>query len=248
LASTYLPAQSLPACPEIGQSPGLKVVLDNVRLNAPQGANASPQDELFMTRLRYMLETRFRDPRFKASMTRCNRYPASRSLFDQGTLENLNDNNVVLELWGDVLPSGPGLQQAFITYLLVPVRFSEFGSSERGVYTIPHNVPSSPDGDALLHLFGQGDELPAYALVSLGVKQLRNHEFDAAKKNLVVGQFQLSRIFGRTPDADQKALLSYVHERTCDTVRQARADATYVAKKGGLTYLSDAEVAKICAP
>ncbi len=248
LASVSLWAQSLPTCTKLS-GPGFKVVLDDVRLNGGEGSASTPQDEIFMTRLNYMLDTRFHDPRFSAIMmpVRCNRYP-NKSLFDHGALETLNDNNVVLELWGDVLPYRPGTQQAFINYVLVPVRYVEFGSSDRGIYTVPHSVPSGSGAEELLHLFTQGNELTAYALVSLGFKQLRNSQFDAAKKNLTEGQFQLTRVFGRTPDQDQRTLLSYVHERVCDTVRQARADPTYSAKKGGLTYLSEAEVTKICAP
>jgi hypothetical protein len=248
LISGSLQAQSLPACRRIAQEPGLKVVLDDLRLSAPQGSTSSLQVEPFMTLLSFVLEARFKarfdDPRFTAVMIlRCDRYPASKTFFDEDILQNLNDNNVVLELWGDVVSSQSGKQRAVINYLLVPVRLSEFGSSDRGIYTVHHNLRGA---DELLHLLE--NEITAYALVSLGVKQLRNHQFDVAKKNLTEAQSQLTRLFGRAPDSDQKALLSYVHEHSCDTVRQARMDPIYSAQKGGLTSLSDAEVTKICAP
>jgi hypothetical protein len=112
-----------------------------MRLSAPQGSTSSLQVETFMALLSFMLKARFDDPRFTTVMIlRCNRYPASKTLFDQGTLQNLNDNNVVLELWGDVLPYQSGMQRAVINYLLVPVRLSEFGSSDRGVYTVHHTT------------------------------------------------------------------------------------------------------------
>ncbi len=243
-------AQSLPPCPLITNTPGLKVVLDDVRLNPAGGAAKTPQDDVFMTRLRYQMESSFRDPQFSAIVTPlyCKRYPADKSLFDQGILRNLNDNNVVLELWGDVLPSTLQKQEAYITYLLVPVRFSEFAASGQGIYTVPHTVSTAPGEGGLMALFGQGKELLAYAFIALGVKQLRNQDYDAAKKNLTEGEFRLARAFGKNLDPEHKALLTYVHQTTCSAVRQARQDSQYVAKKGALALLTDADVNKICTP
>ncbi len=245
--NTVMRAQSLAPCPKITSINGFKVVLDDIRFS--QSGGADTQDQMFMTRLQYMLDARFRDPQFKAVVVplRCiNRYPGDISTFDHDSLQWLNDNDVVLELWGDVLPNTPGRHEAYIRYVLVPVRFYA-DPAEVGAYTVPHEVPAATAPDRVLQLIGGGGELVGYALASLGVKQERNQKYDLAKTNLTQAELLLSRSFGKQPSAEQKTMLQYVHSQACAVVKQARSDPAYVAKQGFLALLPDNEVEKICA-
>lgn len=236
--------QSLDNCSAIFSTPGLKIVRDNIRMH--QSGPAHGDDDVLMLRLRFAVQTRLSEPQLRAALVQfleCTRYPTSSAVFDPSTLRLLNDNDVVLEFWGDVLPGSGGNHEALINYVLVPIRYYD-NQAVAGTYTAQLELPRGITPDRIATMLAR--ELEAYVFAALGVKQMRNLKYDDARANLSRAEALLIQAFAKPPDANQKAVLAYIQAQGCEVVKQARADTSHYPRTGALVIIPDAEVKKTC--
>lgn len=174
------------------------------------------------------------DPRVELGLVNClGRKPSlAGAEFTHQHLTNLNDQRVVVELWGALLDQGAdatAAPQAMIGYVIPPVFVHGAGPAAPARFLIryPKAGGGSPD---VLHKL---PEASAFALVGLAV-----HAQKARKYDLAV--WALRRSEGSIQDAEKsgatdelKRLLAYVKATACQTRKSARGDAQY---KGPLKF------------
>jgi hypothetical protein len=144
------------------------------------------------------------------------RRPAGETDFNRLVVEALNNNNVVLEIWGGFEPSpnpatsGPNARLQFV---LIPVRYYEhFVNSSQtmgGVYLILYTPAGS--GSALA-LFEKSSELRASVALSMALKKIKEGRNALAMKYLCKAETSLKRPDSRIPKTKRDALLQYTRD------------------------------------
>ena len=141
------------------------------------------------------------------------RRPASELDFSRLVVEALNDNNVVLEIWGNFEPSADpttsGLN-ARLQFVLVPVRYYEHflnnSQAMGGVYLILYTPVGT--GTALA-LFEKSSELRASVALSMALKKIKEGYTALALKYLCKAETSLKQPNSRIPKPKRDALLQY---------------------------------------
>jgi hypothetical protein len=133
--------------------------------------------------------------------------------FDRVVVEALNNNNVLLEIWGSFEPSatpatsGP---KARLQFVLVPVRYYEHflnnSQAMGGVYLILYTPVRS--GTALA-LFERSSELRAAVALSMALKKIKEGGNALALKFLCKAETSLKQQDSRIPKPKRDALLQY---------------------------------------
>ena len=159
---------------------------------------------------------------------RCSqRRPTDRSAFTTAIARELNNNEVVLEVWAETaaLPAaeGPGFR-ALVGYALVPLR-NYVPTSAQGVVIVESTVRSVDSPADLLALLDQSGTLAIYTAVGSGVRFLYADDFDQARTQLCLALSRLERI--RNPSLDDAALREAVRNMAQDVVRRAVASPGY---------------------
>lgn len=178
------------------------------------------------------------------------------SEFSPELVEQLDDQRVLLEVWGAVDKDGtPPSLSAQINYLLVPLRFAaDQPAAVPGLQSLPNGLQrlrypeagAAPTLDAV-QLVSRPLDLDAFIATSLGLKLLRERAFEPAHANLcrahgLLGAMLKRGLTGRSR-TELTALREHVLASAARTLREALADAAY--PKTGLLRLQ--QPAQPCA-
>jgi hypothetical protein len=184
---------------------------------------------------RLQLETRAALPASAAGVevqrvraVRCvQRRPSGRAAFTEAIARELNNNEVVLEVWAETVPlpaaEGPGFQ-AVVGYALVPLRHYQ-PRSPQGVITVERKARSVDSAGDLLALLDQSGALAIYAAVGSGLRLFHAEDYDQARTQLCQALSRLERL--RNPSADDAELLRVVRALSLEVVEKARANPAY---------------------
>lgn len=159
---------------------------------------------------------------------RCNdRRPDGRSTFNDALVRELNNYEVVLEVWAktEVVPTeGGGGHRAIVGYAIIPVRHYS-PNAAYGVVLIDRVVRSVDSADELLALLDQSGKLSAYATAGSGLRLLNAAAYDQARSQLCLARAKLERMQDRSTYDDE--LLDYVRDLSEVVASRAKADPTY---------------------
>jgi hypothetical protein len=222
-----------------------------VLLSEPSGAALPDRAavERFLNKLQFELDQE-RDERWinpgatPVAFRACpRRAPAlDGSEFSAEVVEQLNDQRVLLEVWGVVDRDGtPPALSAQINYLLVPLRFAadQRETVPAGLQRLRYpEAGAAPTQDAV-QLVSRPLDLDAFIATSLGLKLLRERAYDPAHANLCRAQGLLGAMLKRGLSGRSKAELTALREHVLAsagrTLREALADPAY--PKAGLLRL-----------
>lgn len=166
------------------------------------------------------------------------------SEFSAEVVEQLNDQRVLLEVWGVVDRDGtPPVLSAQINYLLVPLRFAadQRETVPAGLQRLRYpEAGAAPTQDAV-QLISKPLDLDAFIASALGLKLLREHSYEPAHANLcraasLLGAMLKRPITGRSK-TELAALHGFVQDSAGRTLREALADAAY--PRSGLLRLQN---------
>ncbi|MGQ3054531.1 MAG: hypothetical protein ACT6S0_22335 [Roseateles sp.] len=172
------------------------------------------------------------------------------SEFSAEVVEQLNDQRVLMEVWGVVERDGtPPALSAQINYLLVPLRFAadQRETVPAGLQRLRYpEAGAAPTTDAV-QLISRPLDLDAFIASALGLKLLRERAYEPAHANLcraysLLGAMLKRPIAGRSK-TELTALHGFMQESAGRTLREAVADAAY--PRTGLLRLQNA--AQPCA-
>jgi hypothetical protein len=234
-------------CAALSENPGdYKVVLDDfafVSVPASKKANVGAlRDRLQfnlsgqLDALRIAAQKLNRNLQVPMRLVFCTgrRPSVSGSEFTDELAERLNDNFVVVEVWGSLdLTPASGTDQtprAIIGYVIPPVQHYVPASELRPIQIFTY---AKSHGDELQ----EQDNLPelsAIALVGLGTKAARASHYDLAVWAFTRAETGIAdaKIGGTNADVD--SLLRYVKLAACQTRAQAKVDAVYSGALKGL--------------
>lgn len=159
------------------------------------------------------------------------------SEFSPEVVEQLNDQRVLLEIWGAVERDGtPPALSAQINYLLVPLRFA--ADQREAVPGLPNGLQrlrypeagAAPTQDAV-QLISRPLDLDAFVATALGLKLMRERAYEPAHANLcrangLLGAMLKRPLAGRGK-ADLAALHDFVGRSAGRVLREALADPAY---------------------
>lgn len=156
------------------------------------------------------------------------------SEFSPALVEQLDDQRVLLEVWGAVDKDGtPPVLSAQINYLLVPLRFAadQREAVPAGLQRLRYpEAGAAPTQDAV-QLVSRPLDLDAFIATALGLKLLRERAFEPAHANLcrahgLLGGMLKRGLTGRSK-TELTALREHVLASAGRTLREALADAAY---------------------
>jgi hypothetical protein len=215
--------------------PGQKVLVDDIS-GAQSVVLSLLKQRIDAALVKLQLESRAAGPSGAASgvevervrALRCSeRHPSDGSAFTTAIARELNNNEVVLEVWAETTPlppaEGPGLR-ALVGYALVPLRHY-VPTSAQGVVIVESKAPSVDSPADLLALLDQSGTLAIYTAIGSGVRFLFADDFDQARTQLCLALSRLEKI--RNPSPDDADLRQAVRDMAQDTVRRAVASPGY---------------------
>jgi hypothetical protein len=232
-------AQQLSECALLGgDSDSYKVVLDELTLPADVGEAAAKLNKL-KRQLAFTLSVQLQEfqsdvasknitPAIGLGLVNCdNRRPsAGGSEFDGARVRKLNDQRVVVELWGNLLVPAvdePDAAHALIGYVIPPVMDYLPNGAVLGRFSVQYPKNGGDPAAALQKL----PEASAFAMVGLGLKAFKASKYDLA--TWAFGRSEASirqaQEFGGT--AELGALLKYVRHAACEVREKARGDTHY---------------------
>lgn len=237
-ASDTSQAQTTP-CPPTSQT-AFSIHLDDVSFSQSACASDAKCKELSARlefKLRNRLEALFLEtPSIPLILTRCvGRNPAGFSEFDDDFVDKLNDDKVLMELWGyfDAMTDSSGVsrQECRIYHVLIPVQMDQQSGNDLrgfGFQSVLHAEDSGQTQD-LVDLMAGTPELDLFVAMSLGIKKLRNHEYDLAWSQLGEANTRLARCEGSTSlnTSTRSSIDSYIKNAMERTLTIARADTSY---------------------
>lgn len=156
------------------------------------------------------------------------------SEFSPELVEQLNDQRVLLEIWGAVERDGtPPALSAQINYLLVPLRFAadQREAVPAGLQRLRYpEAGAAPTQDAV-QLVSRPLDLDAFVATALGLKLMRERAYEPAHANLcrasgLLGAMLKRPLAGRGK-ADLGALHDFVGSSAGRVLREALADPGY---------------------
>lgn len=153
------------------------------------------------------------------------RSPSSAAQFTESLLEGLNDDSVVLELWGQLdgkIEEGVvSDRKATIGYVLIPVLIEDFRNLRpMGFQFVEYPKDAAASGE-LIDLLQQSVELEAFVAVGIGVDLLHNDEPSKAMSYLCWAKGLLESSPVGIAESQRSALLEYLAEKTQETLEVA---------------------------
>ena len=162
------------------------------------------------------------------------------SEFSPELVELLNDQRVLLEIWGAVERDGtPPALSAQINYLLVPLRFA--ADQRETVQTLPNGLQrlrypeaGAPPTQDAVQLVSRPLDLDAFVATALGLKLMRERAYEPAHANLCRASGLLGAMLKRPSlnqagrgRADLGALRDFVGSSAGRVLHEALADPAY---------------------
>ncbi|WP_457424034.1 hypothetical protein [Roseateles sp. P5_E7] len=156
------------------------------------------------------------------------------SEFSPELVEQLNDQRVLLEVWGAVDRDGtPPVLSAQINYLLVPLRFAadQRETVPAGLQRLRYPEAGAVPAQDAVQLVSRPLDLDAFVATALGLKLLRERAYEPAHANLcrahsLLGAMLKRGLAGRAK-TELTALREHVHASAARTLREALLDPAY---------------------
>jgi len=202
-------------CKDPGPPDAFKIFVDEIRLTGGSTGNATVQDKLQSIH-KFLSENLKASSGGNASVRDCGkRFPNDPLDFDGTEFDGLDNQRVVLEVWGVL--DDPAKGSGSLGFALVPVR----PIAPPAVYVVP--------GANLLNSLRQGKQMGAFAPLVLGIRQYQNRNYADAVPLLCAGTQQLNSVLtGPSALGDaafvtrQQELMKKVKEITDSAIREAR--------------------------
>lgn len=211
------------------------------------GLQSDPQLQNLMQRLYFKLRTNAKGLTLSSTpvplaVAFCKgRKPKGEVSFNKRMVASLDDNDVILELWGQLdgkkSDGRVSHRNASICYVLVPVLLDEYHNPfQPGLQFVTY--PKAPDGTTgeLLNLLEQSIELETFAAIGIGVNLLKNRMYDDAMQYICKARIMLQTMMADDETDGRRALMAYVGDTARRIIAEARGDADY---KGALIDLVD---------
>jgi hypothetical protein len=232
-------AQARLDCPQLGGvSDAYKIVLDDLSLPADAGVAAAKLNKI-KSQLAFTLSVQIQEflsdvdskqikPGIGLDLINCeNRKPSPGGAeFNPQRVRALNDNRVVVELWGNLLvpeADEPDAAHALIGYIIPPVMHYLPGGLTLGRFSVRY--PKS-GGDAAVAL-QKLPEASAFAMVGLGLKAYKAKKYDVATWAFGRSEAGITQAQAFGGSAELGALLKYVRHAACEVREKARDDTSY---------------------
>lgn len=159
------------------------------------------------------------------------------SEFSPALIEQLDDQRVLLEIWGALERDGsPPALSAQINYLLVPLRFAadqreSLQGLPNGLQRLRYPEAGAPPTQDAVQLVSRPLDLDAFIATALGLKLMRGRAYEPAHANLcrassLLGGMLRRPLTGRGK-ADLAALQEFVGHSAGRVLREALADPAY---------------------
>ncbi|RQS65768.1 hypothetical protein DID96_25415 [Burkholderia sp. Bp8963] len=223
------------------------------------------RDEMlrFLARLQWQLD-QARDEKWIQSsnaavhFANCvNRTPAfdGQDFNDPRLVESLYNQGVLIEIWGRLDAQKQGgrsvNQQALINFLLVPLRFATNtdASLPTGFHRIAYPERSSSPTNDFVQLIARSTDIDAFIAVSLGIKAMREKNYENAHANLCQANLLLKQVATRLPRGQEltsiDGLRSFVNLTAGRAVSAAQMDPAHTSP--GLLQLQLYDAKAPCA-
>ncbi len=210
-----------------------------------QAAFSSDQElKVFLDRLWFLLDQdrerhwlEGRDSTVKFVICRGRRPSIDGQEFDQGLVDLLYNQDIILEIWGTLNARVHQGQiqdrQAHISYLIVPVQFARYSDQDgpSGIHILRYPERGSPEATDFLEFFKHTNDIDAFVAVGLGIKSLRVGNFDLAQGNLCKAKLLLEQLGSRKISSRQRQKLAELSQlvttKLTEVIHSAQTDNTY---------------------
>ena len=205
-------------CNGIGSGAEYKIAVDEVTTSAVSGT--AGRFPITVDRLTADLQTQVEEITVEEGgaiiLVPCfGRKPRGELDFGRSLTEALNNNNVVLEIWGSFgdseIPNATG-PSAQLRFVLIPVRYYEHflnnSSALAGVYVVLYSPNMT--GPAIT-LFERSSELRAAVALSMALKKIKEGRNSMALQYLCKAELFLKKTDSRIPPAKRTVLLDYIN-------------------------------------
>lgn len=238
--------QSLVDCSGINQTAGPKVVVDKLEYQGEAGETQILTNEYkmeFLLELLSRLGNLFPDTQPRPVLC-ANRAPKpDGSDFIPALVRTLNNREVLLEVWGTIKAGKRDGKQALggsIFMMIIPVRHYEGSSAQLDFHLLAYPKKERGDLETASMEMAFGTEFDVYASIAQGIKELKNHSYDKAKKYLANARIQWEKALeegslARTA-TDQHRILEYIKNLEEKTTAAAAADLGY---RGDMVAVED---------
>ena len=166
------------------------------------------------------------------------RSPSSAAQFSESLLQGLDDDSVILELWGQLdAKDEDGVvseRRATIGYVLIPVLIEDYDEHRpTGFQFVEYPRDEAASGE-LIDLLQQSVELEAFVAAGVGVNLMRNDQHYEALSYLCRAKILLEERPVGIKENQRIALISYLADKARETVEQTGAAG---GDSGGLAEL-----------
>jgi len=217
-------------CSQVVPTSGAYAVQADDILISPREA----PEETLLTQTWFALRNNFMKVKLESPkdlcLLRCNaRRPSGEQDFPSTLAATLDQDNVVLEIWGGIEREDLGggiFHTAHFQYALIPMcAHPPSGGMVHGVYR--REIVTKPGG-TLKETFTQLDQsavITALLSIATGLKLARIDRFDDAWKFLCQGYLTLKERIGSTPSVQDQRLLNYVRGTATELANRARTSS-----------------------
>lgn len=217
-----------------GQENIYQVYIDELNY-ASTGLVNDPELNQLMQLLSFKLETKIQemlvaDGHVPLAFAYCDeRRPAGSGSFDSSLVEHLDDQQVILEVWGmldaDEGETGITARRAQIGYVLVPV-LSDLPEHQRslGFQYVDYSSDAQDEGQ-IIDVLEQSAELRAFVSLGLGLNLLANERYDEALTYLCRALVYLDLESQEIEEGRREELTAYIEQKTRDLIADAGAAA-----------------------
>lgn len=228
-ASPFCTAQ-LPSCEGIDASSERKIVIS--RISYEQGISSERiTDAMFFALNAKLSALSIMLSEGQPNIVTCSdRSPTiDGSSYNSDEIRKLHNSNVLLELWGDI--SAPQTGMAWLGFIVVPIKYYDTPSKSIGIHRIKFDVDTNSSVDDVIAQVSDGVEIDLFVSLALGIKALKNKEYDLARSFLCQASYSLKEAidFNKLDriTVNEELLKNYIAEMVKKTTESARNDPEY---------------------
>lgn len=151
------------------------------------------------------------------------------SSYNSDEIRKLQNSNVLLELWGDI--SAPQTGMAWLGFIVVPMKYYDTSSKTIGIHRIKFDVDTNSNVNDVIAQVSEGVEIDLFVSLALGIKALKNKEYDLARSHLCNASFNLQEAIALNKldriTVNTELLKNYITEKVKESIESARNDPEY---------------------
>ena len=159
------------------------------------------------------------------------RKPSGTAQFRKSLIDALDDDSVILELWGQLDATEVNQtiteRKAKIGYVLIPVLLEDYDRLRNTGFQFVEYPKDQPATGELVDLMERSVELEAFVAVGVGVDLFREAKYDEALGYLCRAKILLEQGPVGIPDGQRTALVDYISGKARQTVAKARTGSDY---------------------